>query len=224
MEVDNMLKPNEAAKMLNVSVKTLQRWDREGILVAQRTPTDRRYYTKEQVEQFISKSKETQEKYKLLYVEHVYDEYERDDYDKVDKIIEENENKGLFYMSPEGYIIYKVENTKELASLFNINEDVVKNMSTPISRFIEYNDGGEHVDILGIQINIGECIDYLIENLNLYMDDINNAIENLPNDEESLSNEISKLIDNMLPIVAKKEIDRAIKQLKEMSKGNVIWE
>ncbi|MGN0465540.1 MAG: MerR family DNA-binding transcriptional regulator, partial [Lachnospiraceae bacterium] len=33
---------------MGVSVKTLQRWDREGILKANRTPTNRRYYTYEQ--------------------------------------------------------------------------------------------------------------------------------------------------------------------------------
>jgi putative resolvase len=33
------------AKMIGVSVKTLQRWDRKGILKAYRTPTNRRYYT-----------------------------------------------------------------------------------------------------------------------------------------------------------------------------------
>ena len=38
-------KPKEFAELLGVSVKTLQRWDREGILKANRTPTDRRYYT-----------------------------------------------------------------------------------------------------------------------------------------------------------------------------------
>lgn len=38
-------KPKEFAELLNVSVKTLQRWDREGILKAFRTPTNRRYYT-----------------------------------------------------------------------------------------------------------------------------------------------------------------------------------
>ena len=40
----------EAAKMIGVSVKTLQRWDREGKLVAKRTPSNRRYYTKNQLE------------------------------------------------------------------------------------------------------------------------------------------------------------------------------
>ena len=35
-----------------MSVKTLQRWDRDGILKANRTPTDRRYYTYDQYLQF----------------------------------------------------------------------------------------------------------------------------------------------------------------------------
>ena len=38
-------KPTDFAELLGVSVKTLQRWDREGILKANRTPTDRRKYT-----------------------------------------------------------------------------------------------------------------------------------------------------------------------------------
>ena len=32
-------KPKEFFELLNVSIKTLQRWDREKILVANRTPT-----------------------------------------------------------------------------------------------------------------------------------------------------------------------------------------
>lgn len=46
-------KLNEFAELINVSVKTLQRWDREGILIAKRTPTDRRYYTEEQYMQYM---------------------------------------------------------------------------------------------------------------------------------------------------------------------------
>lgn len=46
-------KPKDFAELLGVSVKTLQRWDREGILKANRTPTDRRYYTYEQYLKFI---------------------------------------------------------------------------------------------------------------------------------------------------------------------------
>lgn len=48
-----MLKPKEMAELLNVTVKTLQRWDRDGQLVAYRTPTNRRYYTKAQYYEYI---------------------------------------------------------------------------------------------------------------------------------------------------------------------------
>jgi putative resolvase len=51
-----MLKLKEVAEKLNVHVKTLQRWDREGILKAKRTPTGRRYYTKEMLEEFLNGS------------------------------------------------------------------------------------------------------------------------------------------------------------------------
>ena len=48
-------KPKEFAELLNVSVKTLQRWDRNGVLKAKRTPTDRRYYTYDQYLQYYNK-------------------------------------------------------------------------------------------------------------------------------------------------------------------------
>ena len=57
-----MIRLNEMAKRLNVSVKTLQRWDREGILVAKRTPTDRRYYTEDQYLEYIGSSTKTKRK------------------------------------------------------------------------------------------------------------------------------------------------------------------
>lgn len=40
---------SEAASVIGVSVKTLQRWDREGKLVANRTPSNRRFYTEKQI-------------------------------------------------------------------------------------------------------------------------------------------------------------------------------
>ena len=57
-----MIRLNEMAKRLNVSVKTLQRWDREGILVAKRTPTDRRYYTEDQYLEYIGSSTKSKRK------------------------------------------------------------------------------------------------------------------------------------------------------------------
>ena len=43
---------NEFAQLIGVSIYTLQRWDRVGILKAKRSPTNRRYYTYEQYLEF----------------------------------------------------------------------------------------------------------------------------------------------------------------------------
>ena len=51
-----MIRLNDMAKRLGVSVKTLQRWDREGILVAKRNPNNRRYYTEGQYLEYIGSS------------------------------------------------------------------------------------------------------------------------------------------------------------------------
>lgn len=40
-------KVSKFAEKIGISIKTLQRWDRMGILIADRTPTNRRYYTNE---------------------------------------------------------------------------------------------------------------------------------------------------------------------------------
>lgn len=48
-------KPKEMAKKLNVTVRTLQRWDNEGKLPAKRSPTNRRYYTDNQLMQYLGK-------------------------------------------------------------------------------------------------------------------------------------------------------------------------
>lgn len=46
--MEKVLKPKDFAEMINVSVKTLQRWDNDGTLVAYRNPKNRRYYTMDQ--------------------------------------------------------------------------------------------------------------------------------------------------------------------------------
>lgn len=51
-------KIGEFAKLLGVSLSTLRKWDREGILKAKRTPTDRRFYTEEQYKEFLKGKKE----------------------------------------------------------------------------------------------------------------------------------------------------------------------
>ena len=59
-------KVGEFAKLLNVTVKTLQNWDKQGTLKAYRTPTNQRFYTEEQLNQVLNFSNDNQgEKYGL---------------------------------------------------------------------------------------------------------------------------------------------------------------
>lgn len=46
------------AEKLNVTVRTLQRWDNTGKLPAKRSPTNRRYYTDDQLLQFLGKPRD----------------------------------------------------------------------------------------------------------------------------------------------------------------------
>ena len=52
-----MIKIKQAAKYLGVSIKTLQRWDSSGLFKARRTPTNHRYYLKEDLERFKNEEK-----------------------------------------------------------------------------------------------------------------------------------------------------------------------
>lgn len=50
----NIYKPKEFANKINVSVNTLQRWDREGTLIADRNPKNRRFYTDSHYEYYLN--------------------------------------------------------------------------------------------------------------------------------------------------------------------------
>lgn len=71
-------KPKDFAELLNVSVKTLQRWDRDDILKAFRTPTDRRYYTYDQYLEYKGINNIGDEKKKIIYTR-VYTNNQKDD-------------------------------------------------------------------------------------------------------------------------------------------------
>jgi len=49
----NTYRPNEFAKLIAKTTNTLQRWDREGILKAHRSPTNRRFYTHDQLSEIL---------------------------------------------------------------------------------------------------------------------------------------------------------------------------
>ena len=47
------MSPKEFSQRIGKSVSTLQRWDREKILIAHRTPTNRRFYTENQYNEYM---------------------------------------------------------------------------------------------------------------------------------------------------------------------------
>lgn len=63
----NNFKPSEFAELLGVSVKTLQRWDRENKLKAFRTPTYRRYYTYKQYTDYMGITQNDSDKKIIIY-------------------------------------------------------------------------------------------------------------------------------------------------------------
>ncbi len=50
--MEHTYSPKQFGKLIGKSVNTLQKWDRQGILHAFRSPTNRRYYTREQYLQY----------------------------------------------------------------------------------------------------------------------------------------------------------------------------
>lgn len=57
---------SEFSDLIGKSVKTLQRWDREGVLTAYRSPSNRRYYTHSQYLNYIGEGS-TNERVNVMY-------------------------------------------------------------------------------------------------------------------------------------------------------------
>ncbi|HPR97522.1 MAG TPA: IS607 family transposase [Thermotogota bacterium] len=63
----NVYKPKEFAELLNVTVTTLQRWDREGVLKAYRNPKNRRFYTERQLQDFTGEKSDQTSGKNVIY-------------------------------------------------------------------------------------------------------------------------------------------------------------
>lgn len=57
MKIKECYSTGEFAQLMGVCVKTVQRWDQNGVLRAYRYPSGRRYYTHEQYETFMKEGK-----------------------------------------------------------------------------------------------------------------------------------------------------------------------
>lgn len=62
-----ILKPKDVADRLGITTRTLQTWDRKGILKAKRSPTNRRFYTEDQINQYLNKDSVSPHKKQVAY-------------------------------------------------------------------------------------------------------------------------------------------------------------
>ncbi|MBN1263618.1 MAG: helix-turn-helix domain-containing protein [Candidatus Pacebacteria bacterium] len=63
--MDKRLAIGDAAKRLGVSRDTLRRWEKKGKITPFRSPSNRRYYSREQLDSLLEKPKKVLEKKKL---------------------------------------------------------------------------------------------------------------------------------------------------------------
>lgn len=61
------MSPKEFANRIGVSVKTLQRWDVSGKLIAHRTPTNRRFYTEDQYKKVMNIGEDDNTRKNVIY-------------------------------------------------------------------------------------------------------------------------------------------------------------
>ena len=120
-----IIKPKDMATRLGVSVKTLQRWDNEGILKAYRNPKNMRYYTEEQYLNYMGKSKE-ETKINIAYTR-VSNRNQKDDLLNQERFIKDYSNgKGIIideYFSDIGSgLNYNRKNWNKVLTLVSENK------------------------------------------------------------------------------------------------------
>lgn len=117
-----ILKPNQVSKLLNITVKTLQNWDYEKKLIAFRNPNNRRFYTEEQINQFLNI--ETSKNRKTIGYCRVSSNKQKDD-------LERQVNNVKNYMYAKGY---NFEIIQDIGSGINYNK---KGLNSLIKLVIE---------------------------------------------------------------------------------------
>lgn len=119
-------KLGEFAKLINVSVKTLQRWDRENILKSFRFPSGRRYYTYDQYLEIQNKNNSTEEdkifkgaKMNRFQIEKLYEVNSLNDY-RLKTPVDLIKTHGIDYIEVDGFSRLSDEN-KLLFGKFIVN-------------------------------------------------------------------------------------------------------
>lgn len=126
---------SQMAEKLNVSVITLQRWDREGRLKAFRTPTNRRYYTQEQLDNLLGEN--CQDKKLVIGYARVSSNNQKDDLKNQKDFILSKEKCDELYTDIGSGLNYKRKNFNKILDLVAENK-VDKIIITYKDRFIRF--------------------------------------------------------------------------------------
>ncbi|MFR5115082.1 IS607 family transposase [Turicibacter sanguinis] len=161
---DTIYKPKEFAEKLGVSVKTLQRWDNDGTLIANRTLGNRRYYTYNQYLEYKGLTSSINTKRVVMYV--------RVENKKHDTMLSEQINFIYNYANAKGLIIDKVIKEYGLGSDFNRKE-----WNQLIEDVIQQNVGTIIIPHKNVFINSNfEWFENLITKLNANIIVLNNEL------------------------------------------------
>jgi len=125
---EKIYKPKDFAKLVNRKVWTLQRWDREGKLVAHRTNTNRRYYTYSQYLEVMGLKNNATEGRTVVYTR-VSNRNQKDDLENQIKFLRE-------FANARGYIVDDF--LSDIGSGLNYNRKEFNNIlyATDIKRLI----------------------------------------------------------------------------------------
>lgn len=152
----NIYKPKDFAQMLNISVKTLQRWDNENTLKAYRNPKGRRYYTHEQYLTFTGASSKIDKK--IVIYARVSTTNQKDDLKNQIKFLKEYANANKYIVSE---IITDIDsglnyNRKKWNDLINdcINQKIQTIIISNKDRFIRFGYDWFERFLLNYGVNI----------------------------------------------------------------------
>jgi predicted site-specific integrase-resolvase len=96
----NILKPHEVSKILRVTVKTLQNWDKTKKLVAFRNKeTNRRYYTEQQINTFLGNETESR---KIVIYQRVSNIGQKDDLKNQEEFLKQFTASSVEYLTTIG--------------------------------------------------------------------------------------------------------------------------
>lgn len=216
---------SEAAELIGVSVKTLQRWDREGKLVASRTPSNRRYYTKNQLSEFCDEEETVM--YYVLNVDRFADamsyKYDMDD-KTLEKLWKKIISEEIGTSVDDGYYIFTTKESFEI-------DGFVIDCSYPLEEWVGYQTyDDESVEIFeGWRLEYSDVLNTLLDYLydDMMGDDEYSTYAEMIVNAEDPTKKVHELLTKMVDVVfdlklqeMKWEMEKFTEKLKS---GKIKW-